>query len=248
MIPAMHLPAVLAGTRTSPIDGRDLNRSFPGDPTGSFAQVLAHYVDTALLPLCDFQMDLHSGGFSTTLEPCTVVHDLDDKKLMNKSLAAVNAFNAPITLILKEPNAGPTLLAAAERRGIPASSSELGGNARVGIPNLAITERGIRNVLKYHGVLDGKPELDPRYGASRLMTVPGFDNYVFAPANGLWQPAHECGATVKAGQVAGWMHFVEQPSRPAVKLVFKASGLLWCMRTYAKALEGDPLCVVAVDR
>ena len=34
ILPALNLPAVLAGTWVSPLDGGNLNRSFPGDPDG----------------------------------------------------------------------------------------------------------------------------------------------------------------------------------------------------------------------
>jgi predicted deacylase len=32
ILPALNFPASQAGTRTSPIDGVNLNRAFPGDP------------------------------------------------------------------------------------------------------------------------------------------------------------------------------------------------------------------------
>ena len=34
ILPALNFPAALAGRRVSPIDGLNLNRVFPGDPTG----------------------------------------------------------------------------------------------------------------------------------------------------------------------------------------------------------------------
>jgi N-alpha-acetyl-L-2,4-diaminobutyrate deacetylase len=246
LLPAMHFPAAMNGTRLSPIDGRDLNRSFPGNPRGTFAEVLAHYIDSQLLPLCDYQMDLHSGGHSMDIVPSTVAHRLDDPPMMRKSLDMANAFNAPLTLVLKEPNAGPTLLAQAERRNIVALSSELGGVARVNIDNLAITERGVRNVLKHVGILAGKPEAAP-YGASRVMTVPDFRCYVFLPEAGIFEPADRIGQRVKAGKAAGWLHFIEDPRRPPVELKYRASGLLWCARGEGRAQAGDPVAVIAQD-
>ena len=35
IVPALNYPAFRAGTRTSPIDGGNLNRSFPGRPDGT---------------------------------------------------------------------------------------------------------------------------------------------------------------------------------------------------------------------
>ncbi len=248
MLPAMHFPAAMNGSRLSPLDGKDFNRSFPGNPRGTFAEVLAHFVDTRLLPLCDFQMDLHSGGHGMDVYPCAVSHDLDDPEMMKRSLDMANAFNAPVTIVLKEVNAGPTLLAAAEKRKIPALSSELGGRAYVNIDNLAITERGVRNVLQHVGIMKGAPLPHPGYGRSRVMTVPDFNCYVFAPRGGLFQPADKLGATVSAGSKAGWLHFIEDPATPPIELVYKASGLLWCTRGEGRVQPGDPVIVIAQDR
>ncbi len=40
IVPAMNYPAFIAGTRTSPIDKGNLNRSFPGRPDGSVTEKL----------------------------------------------------------------------------------------------------------------------------------------------------------------------------------------------------------------
>lgn len=246
LLPAMHYPACAAGKRLSPIDGRDFNRCFPGDPFGTFAPVLAHYVDSVLLPMCDVQMDLHSGGTGMDILPSACGHALDDPDMMRRTLEMADAFGAPITMVLVEVNAGPTLLAQAERRGIVALSSELGGGGRLNPENLAITKRGARNVLRHAGVLEGMPEAGP-YGASRRMTIPDFSHYVFAPCDGIWEAADPLGATVAKGANAGQLHLTEDPSRDPIPLSYGASGLLWCVRFAGRLRAGDPVAVIARD-
>lgn len=243
LLPVMHYPAALAGTRKSPIDGRDFNRCFPGNPHGSVAEVLAHYIDTHLLPLCDAQMDLHSGGTGIDILPSACGHILDDEAYMERSLAMADAFGAPITLLLKEVNAGPTLLSAAERRGVVALSSELGGAGRLNPHGLAVTERGVRNVLKHYGMLDGVPEGE----RSRRMVVPDLAHYVFAPHDGIWETADRLGAEVRKGERAGFLHRIEEPLAPPTALAYGAGGLLWCTRGPGRARAGDPVAVVARD-
>ncbi len=41
LMPANNVHAVVAGTRTSPVDGLNFNRTFPGDPQGSITQQIA---------------------------------------------------------------------------------------------------------------------------------------------------------------------------------------------------------------
>ncbi len=44
IVPMMNHPAALNGTRTSPIDKGNLNRAFPGSPTGTLTQPIADSV------------------------------------------------------------------------------------------------------------------------------------------------------------------------------------------------------------
>ena len=62
LMPAVNIPAALNGTRLSPIDGRDLNRCFPGNAAGSFSEMLAHFIDGTILPHVDVSIDLHTAG------------------------------------------------------------------------------------------------------------------------------------------------------------------------------------------
>ncbi len=245
LMPAMNMPAARAGVRKTPLDDRDFNRCFPGDPRGSFSPVLAHWIDTVLLPRCDAQMDLHSGGLGMDIVPSAVGHVLPDPAYMARTLAMADAFGAPVSLLLREVNAGPTLLAAAEARGIPALSSELGGGRRLPATNLAITSRGVRALLVHLEVAD--LDVTPAPERSRRMTTPDMSFYVFAPHAGIFEHAHALGAAVRAGEVAGRLHRIEDPSAPPAILRYAADGMLWCGRAAARVGEGEPVCVLARD-
>ena len=43
LMPANNVHAVIAGQRTSPVDGLNFNRTFPGDPRGTITQQIAAY-------------------------------------------------------------------------------------------------------------------------------------------------------------------------------------------------------------
>src|SRR6185437_13663597 len=66
---AINKPAVLAGRRTSPVDGLNLNRTFPGDEAGTITQQISAYVSNVVMPLGDAYLDLHSGGSSLNILP-----------------------------------------------------------------------------------------------------------------------------------------------------------------------------------
>ena len=62
LIPGLNAPAFQASSRVSPLDGANLNRAFPGDPDGGPTAMLAHFIETKIMPQCDAVFDLHSGG------------------------------------------------------------------------------------------------------------------------------------------------------------------------------------------
>lgn len=244
IIPAHHFPACMAGTRTSPIDGKDVNRTFPGDPSGSFAQVLSHYVTNFLLPQVDAVMDLHSGGRSLDCLPCTMSHILDDKELTDRTIVLAKAFGAPMHIMSREVDGSGTFQNACESRRLVAMSSELGGGNRVQLRGLTITERGVRNLLMHLGICEGKPA--PFAEPTRLMLLPDNDCYHFAPVGGIYRPHHELGTQVKAGDPAGAIYDISDPARPPVIMTYKRSGLLWATRGQGRIAPGDSSCVVIV--
>jgi predicted deacylase len=81
----------------------------------------------------------------------------------------------------------------------------------------------------------------------RRMAVPGQDWYVYAPQPGLFEPAVELGATIRAGDLCGHVHFVDDPARPAVPCHFKKDGLVICQRHYGRVERGDCVAHLAID-
>ena len=59
---AVNIPAALNGTRLGPIDGRDLNRCFPGSKNGSLGSRIAYDLMKEIIPQIDFGIDFHTGG------------------------------------------------------------------------------------------------------------------------------------------------------------------------------------------
>ena len=61
-VPVANPPAFAAGTRTSPLDGLNLARIFPGDPDGTISQRIAYTLVERIVRGADLLVDLHSGG------------------------------------------------------------------------------------------------------------------------------------------------------------------------------------------
>ena len=101
ILPMANAPAARAGRRNSPVDGLNLNRCFPGDANGSPTEMIAHYIETVLLPQCDAVIDVHSGGQSLRYVPSTHIRRSPDPARFARASALMAAFNAPLQLGLR---------------------------------------------------------------------------------------------------------------------------------------------------
>ncbi|MHA1564050.1 MAG: succinylglutamate desuccinylase/aspartoacylase family protein [Alphaproteobacteria bacterium] len=249
MIPAINTPAVIAGQRTSPVDGLNFNRCFPGDPLGTMTQQIAHYVHDVLFELADAFLDLHSGGSSLDILPSAIVEPSEDNpELTEKNFRAAAAFGAPYTVVLNNLGDPRTATASAVRAGLITVGTELGRGGSVSLDSLQIGSRGVCNVLAHLGVMGGAVTTPPPTGqGSRAVRVPGAAGYVYSPAAGVFEPFHEKGARIEEGAEAGLVHFLNDPGRAPVAATYKCSGRLYARRQPGRVDPGNCVGVVVVD-
>ena len=239
MLTSTNFPAAMAGLRTSPIDGGNLNRSFPGDAEGKPTSAIAHYVDSVLLPMSDYVIDLHSGGSSLMYLPSALAISVEDRKLAETQLAMLKAFAAPLAYIAAGSD-DRTFLATAARRGVPTIGTELGGAGTTTPQSLNIAQRGVRRVLKHVGsVPDIEVGGDPP--ASRIVEVRGLEYYLYSPDYGMWEPRVDLGDDVVAGQPAAAVYCPQTPWREPVTTHFDRAGTVICKRVPGAVERGDCL-------
>jgi N-alpha-acetyl-L-2,4-diaminobutyrate deacetylase len=249
IMPALNLPAVVAGQRVSPIDGKDMNRVFPGAWNGTITQIIAHYVHEVLLPLCDAVIDLHSGGYSLSLIPFMSMHYLKDEAQTQETFAAMLAFQAPVSLVMEEISGEGLLDYAVERMGKIFLCAELGSAATLSPRVVKLTDVGVRNLLVHFGLIEGEvvtresQELSP----SRLMEVPEPENYHMAMANGIYESFHELGDWIEVGDPIGQIHFIENITWEPQPIIAQRPGMLLCTRGPGIVEIGDSVAVVARD-
>lgn len=195
IVPAMNHPAFRAGTRTSPIDRGNLNRLFPGSPTGTPTAKIADYFTRHLLPLADHVLDFHSGGRTLDFVPFAACHRLDDAALAERSFEAALAFGAPYVMTMREIDPVGMYDTTAEAMGKLFVTTELGGGGTARAATVEIARRGVANLLRHAGILRGKVEPV----MSRRLDMPSDDCFTFATDDGLIEPCVDLGATVRRG-------------------------------------------------
>ncbi len=244
IVPALNLPAFRAGKRTSPIDGGNMNRVFPGNPNGTITEMVAHFVTTRLIARADIVVDIHAGGRSLSFLPTAIIHDLPDADHMDRTLAALHAFAAPYGLVLTELDPSGMIDGIVERLGKVFLSTELGGAGSSSTETIAVAERGVMNILKHAGVIKDAPDIP---APCTLLATPDATSFVTARSPGLFEICKDLGSSVNVGDVVARIHYLEDPERDPTPLLADRDGLLVCRHMPGLIERGDCAAVIAAD-
>jgi predicted deacylase len=245
LMPANNVHAVIAGTRTSPVDGLNFNRTFPGNAHGSITQQISDFVAHEIFPRGDAFLDLHSGGSSLDLLASTVIEPTGDPELHRRNLSAAQAFGAPFTVVIGNYGDMRTATATACAAGLTTVGTELGGGGTVKLDNLALCRGGIRRVLMHFGLLADDGSHPPPGSAASLLEIPGPSAFVYATTDGIFEPCHPNGQTVHAGEAAGRIHRIWEPTQEPVTLYYQTDGILYGRRHPGRVQPGNCCLVVA---
>lgn len=245
LIPALNLPASKAATRLSPLDGRNLNRSFPGKADGTVTEMIADYLTTVLFPLADIVVDIHTGGRSVDFVPCAHMHLVPAGPQRQAMLAGTEAWNSDFCFLYADIAGTGLLPVEAERQGKIVITTEMGGGEPVHTAVHRLTQSGLRNVLVQTGVLEG--EFVPRARPARWVQSLHRDDYRFAPESGIYENLVPLGEDVAANQPVGQIHFVERPDREPVEVVAPSAGVLLATRAPSLVAQGDCVACIAHD-
>ncbi len=240
IIPALNAAAVFESSRVSPLDQMNLNRAFPGDPDGSPSQMVAHYVETVLLPECDAAIDLHAGGKASIFAAC-VLAQVDPKSAQGKSnLALAKAFAAPYLWVANEKNDNRSLNAAAARQQVSMIAAELGGGGNCDPTMTDFAEKAVRRCLSHLGIIATSD--DSEITEAECISL---SETFAAPTTGLFDRRFRIGDKVEAGQAAGWLHFVNEPERPSMELIFNSAGTILAHGNRGMVERGDLIALIA---
>ncbi|MFN4153191.1 MAG: N(2)-acetyl-L-2,4-diaminobutanoate deacetylase DoeB [Paracoccaceae bacterium] len=241
IVPAMNQPAFAAGTRTSPIDRGNLNRSFPGRPDGTVTEKIADYFQRVLLPMADVVVDFHSGGKTLDFLPFCAAHVLPDKAQEAEAFRLVRAFGAPYSVRMLEIDAVGMYDTAAEAMGKVFVTTELGGGGTASARTVQLAVDGLRNLLIAAGILRGEVAARP----TQWLDMPDGDCFTFAEDAGLIRFLADLGDRVAAGQVVALIYPVGRTGAAPVELRLRRGGLFTARHFPGLVKPGDCVAVVA---
>jgi predicted deacylase len=238
-LPMANFPAAQAGTRNSPLDGRSLNKSFPGDVFGTPTSVIADYIERNLMPVSDLVIDLHSVGRTMRYMPSVTLIDHSDPDVQMRRLALARAFGLDTVLRFHSfedrSTSGSARRAGATRIGVEAGETDPVGTI-VG---------GVRRVLDWAGVTGPAGSVSAQ--RARVLVTQWDEGFVYALCDGVFQPAVQLGDSVAAGDVAGHIHDLGRPLAEPVAVRFSAGGIVVCTRGSSQTSRGDCLMHLATE-
>ena len=189
--PVVNLFGFIGLSRYLP-DRRDLNRSFPGSPTGSLAARLAHTFITEVVDNCTHGIDLHTGAVHRSNLP-QVRACLDDEETSRLA----HAFGVPV-LINANVRDGSLRQEVLERN-IPMLLYEGGEALRF---DESAIRAGVRGVISVMRTLEMLPARKASAGRAEPFVALS-SHWLRAPESGLLRGRAALGALVKPGQRLG---------------------------------------------
>ena len=154
----------------NPVDGKNLNRVWPGDPDGSLTERIAHAITTNCVQGSDAVIDVHGGEWDEDIDCFIITHRVGDADLDKRTVDLAMALG--FTYVEVTDAGGQTLgrgTAAAEamKGGRPAMTLEAGGTGRREHHYVMAHVHALENAMRYLGIIEGQPI--PFDGASVLL-------------------------------------------------------------------------------
>jgi predicted deacylase len=202
MVHVANMPSFLGRTiYYSPIDGKNLNRVYPGKADGTISERIADTITREVIARATHVVDLHCGDGNESLRPYSYWITTGDPAVAQAGRAMALAFGLDHIVVDNErpldPAASVYTSNTAITRGKPALTTETGGMAVVDDASIALVHRGVVGLMKHLGMrADGPPPVSAPVFFQR-------NQVVRAGVTGIFYADVERGSTVTKGSRIG---------------------------------------------
>jgi len=241
-----NMPSFLGRTiYYSPIDGKNLNRVYPGKTDGTVSERIAFAITNQVIERADYLVDLHAGDGNESLRPYSYWSPLGlnaraDSIAREMALAFGSDHIVVDTVRPRDVRASVYTQNTAQLRGKPAITTETG---YLGIAAEDMVQRnvdGVFRLLRYLKMLAGDVE---------LVRQPLFferTEVLRSPGTGVWHARVERGQSVQKGSIIGVLTDFFGNTQADIRAPFGGI-MLYVVATPAMS-QGEPLGMIGEPR
>jgi predicted deacylase len=237
-----NMPSFLGRTiYYSPIDGKNLNRQYPGDKDGTVSQRIAHAITSEVISKADYVVDMHAGDGNEALRPYIYMPKTGiaefDETIRNMAMA----FGIDHIIIdrsdIPDPEVSTFTDATALSLGKPAMTTESGQRGLTSSHWTGIAERGVWNLLRHFEMIEGKNK--------DTLPVIWLENYevITSPQTGIFKPLVKDGYVVAEGSVLGVLTDFFGNKTADIKAPFK--GVVNYIIVTPPVSKGEPVAMIS---
>jgi predicted deacylase len=240
--PCVNAPAFDAVARVNILerDPRNMDQVFPGHEEGTLAEMTAHHYYTKVVKKCDAVLSFHTGGpylcpIDCALLPPSTTPDVDRRA---EGIARAFGLRYVWNTLEGPPEYTGSLIEAAARDGIAAVVVEVGCQTAWydhGNHFVDTSVRGIKNVMKHLGILDGKPEVPSRYLYTKGPVIA-----IRSRRGGIWETSRSLGERLRKDDLIG--RVVDTlTDKELEKVVAPFDGVVFDVRVWPLTYPGELL-------
>jgi len=218
--------------------GTDMNRVWDAARAPPAMSRLRDFLGSNVLSRCDAVVDLHSGGNRYLQTPFAVFHRTGTAVDARAGMLA-KACGTPLVWAHRGSILETSLIAAAARRGTPATLLEIGGEGKAETPDIDEMSRGLLGALRATGVIRGRP--------SYLESYRVFEGFAVLRNRepGLWRRALEPGADVAEGEPVGQV--LDPLGRVLEEISSPSEGVVLGICTYGFVASEDYIAELGLE-
>ncbi len=219
---------------TELIQYENLYDVFPGNRDGTLVERMVHCLYANVISKCTNAIDLHTGGTGSDFLPYAFVPVASGGPYASRAQAMGKAFGT--TYLFEEDGEHPRYLHyVATKNGIPCIGVEIGEGGRLEPWSVELGVRGVTNVMKFLGMLDGKPKLPPKQWYMNR-------HYIRAERSGVLEPLVKVGHQVRAGEALAKV--IDSYGREVEQITAKVTGVVARVTTLGTINSGERVATI----
>lgn len=241
-----NMPSFLGRTiYYSPIDGKNLNRVYPGKSDGTVSERIAYAITNQIIERADYLVDMHAGDGNESLRPYSYWSPLGlnpraDSIAREMALAFGSDHIVVDTARPRDVRASVYTQNTAQLRGKPSITTETG---YLGMPADDMVQRnvdGVLRLLRYFRMVPGEVQLTPQPLFFERTEV------LRSPSTGVWHARVERGQSVQKGAVIGVLTDFFGNTQAEIRAPFGGI-MLYVVATPAMS-QGEPMGMIGEPR